>query len=92
MVFVRPSGVIAVAFDSQVQVGVVRNVVRLAIVVRFERGEFDAMFFDQVGEFVEQFAAARGVSVAPFRSARKRTRRCRNSLHNILSRQIPAVK
>ena len=49
----------------------VRNVVGFAVVVGFEGRQFDAVFFDQIGELVEEFTAARGVRITPFGFVRK---------------------
>ncbi len=58
---VGPAGIVAVAIDRQRQIGGSAVVDRLAVVQRFQRGQFFEILFDQVGQLVSS-ARVRGRS------------------------------
>src|SRR6185312_13533493 len=65
MDLVGPAGVVAVALDGERHVDVLRVLVRLAIVERFEGGQVVGVLFDQVGELVHEPATLGGAHLRP---------------------------
>ncbi len=62
---VRPAGVVAVAVDSEREIGTHGVVERLAIVEGFELGEFFLVLFDEFSEAIEDFATFAGIHLFP---------------------------